>query len=45
MPTTLFAWEPVVKCFVAQVYLESQLRYSAGYQLIDTEAMRMVIES
>ena len=39
MPTTLLTWEPVVECFVAQDYLESQLRYSADYQLVNTEAI------
>ena len=40
MPTTLFTWErPVVECSVAQDYLESQPRYSADYQLVNTEAI------
>ena len=34
MPTTLFIWEPVVECFVAQDYLESQPPDSADYQFI-----------
>ena len=52
MPTTLFTWEPVVECSVAQDYLESQPHYSADYQLVITEAisasyeaMRVVMES
>ena len=52
MPTTLFTWELVVECSVAQDYLESQLRYSADYELVNTEAisashkaMRMVMVS
>ena len=50
MPTTLFTWKPAVECSVAQHSLESQPRYSAGYQLVNTEAisasheaMRMVM--
>ena len=39
MPTTLFTSEPVVECSVAQDYLESQLCYSADYQLVNTEAI------
>ena len=39
MPTTLFTWEPVVECSVAQDYLESQPHYSSDYQLINTEAI------
>ena len=39
MPTTLFTCEPVVECSVAWDYLESQLSYSADYQLINTEAI------
>ena len=39
MPTTLFTWEPVVEFSVVQEYLESQLLYSADYQLINTEAI------
>ena len=39
MPTTLFTWEPVVECSVAQDYLESQLRYSADYQFVNTKAI------
>ena len=39
MPTTLYTWEPVVECSVAQDYLESQLCYSADYQLVNTEAI------
>ena len=39
MPTTLFTWEPVVECSVAQDCLESQLCYSADYQSINTEAI------
>ena len=52
MPTTLFTWEPVVECSVAQDYLMSQLHYSADYQLVNIEAisasheaMRMVMVS
>ena len=45
MPTTLFTWEPVLKCSVARRYLESQPRYSADYQLVNTEAMRVVMVS
>ena len=39
MPTTLFSWEPIVESSVAQDYLESQLHYSADYQLINIEAI------
>ena len=39
MPTTLFTWEPVAECSVAQDYLESQLCYSVDYQLVNTEAI------
>ena len=39
MPTTLFTWEPVVEYSVVQDYLESQLLYSADYQLVNTEAI------
>ena len=39
MPTTLFTWESVVECSVAQDYLESQLWDSADYQLFNTEAI------
>ena len=39
MPNTWFSWEPVVECFVEWEYLESQLRYSADYQIINTEAI------
>ena len=39
MPTTLFTWEPVVECSMAQDYLESQLWDSADYQLVNTEAI------
>ena len=39
MPATLFTWEPVVECSVAQDYLESQPHYSADYQLVNTEAI------
>ena len=39
MPTTLFTWELVVECFVAQDYLENQLHDSADYQLVNTEAI------
>ena len=39
MPTTLFTWEPVVECFVAQDYLESQWSDSADYQLVNNEAI------
>ena len=44
MPTTLFTWEPVVECSVAQDYLESQQHDSAAglstnYQFINTEAI------
>ena len=39
MPTTLFTWEPVVECSVAQDYLESQLWDSADYRLVNTEAI------
>ena len=37
MLTTLFTWEPVVECSVAQDYLESQPCCSADYQLVNTE--------
>ena len=36
---TLFTWEPVVECSVAWDYLKSQPRYSADYQLVNTEAI------
>ena len=39
MPTTLFTWEPVVKCSVARDYLESQPRYSASYQVVNTKSI------
>ena len=39
MPTTLFSWEPIVECSVARDYLESQPRYSADHQLVNTEAI------
>ena len=39
MRTTLFTWESVVECSVAKDYLESQPRYSAYYQLVNTEAI------
>ena len=39
MPTTLFTWEPVVECSVAQDYLESQPHYSADCQLVNTEVI------
>ena len=52
MPTTLFTWEAVVECSVAQDYLESQPHYSADYWLVNTEtisasqkAMHVVIVS
>ena len=48
----MFTWEPDVECSVARDYLESQLCYSADYQLVNTkailaghEAMYMVMES
>ena len=39
MPTTLFTWEPVVKCSVAQDYLDSQPHDTAEYQFVNTEAL------
>ena len=52
MPTTLFTWESVVECSLAQDYLKSQPCYSADYQLVNTEtisasheAMRLVMVS
>ena len=40
MPITLFTWELVVKCsMVVWDYLESQLCYSADYQLVNIEAV------
>ena len=39
MPTTFFTWEPVVEYSVTQESLESQPRYSADYQLVNTEAI------
>ena len=39
MPTTLFTWESVVECSVAQDYLESQPCYSADNQLVNIEAI------
>ena len=39
MPTTLVTWEPAVECSVAQDYLESQPRYNADCQLVNTEAI------
>ena len=35
----MFTWEPVLECSVAQDYLESQLCYSADYELVNTEAI------
>ena len=45
MPTTLFKWELVVECSVARDYLESQPRYSADYQLVNTEAISATLEA
>ena len=39
MPTALLIWEPVVECSVVWNYLESQLNYSADYQVINVEAI------
>ena len=39
MPTTLLTWKLVVECSVVQDYLESQPRFSADYQLVNTEAI------
>ena len=39
MPTALFTWERIVECSVAPHYLESQLRYSADYQLVNIKAI------
>ena len=39
MPTTLFTWELAVEFSVEQDYLESQSRYHADYQPINTEAI------
>ena len=39
MPTTLFTWEPFVEGSVTQDYLESQLHYSANYQLVNAAAI------
>ena len=39
MPTTLFSWEPIVECFVAWDYLESQPCYSVDNQPVNIEAI------
>ena len=39
MPTTLSTWKLVGECSVVQDYLESHPRFSADYQLVNTEAI------